>query len=185
MQLHACGARFNSFTRALCVCPQWDAASAYVPDQCDKLPSPSLTGQKRKRRSKRTYVVPSGFEKEINRCASLMLTGVVTNSTHYHRHSLVSQVNRSYDRVTGETDPGILDAWLLCVLCCVRVCDPSGWDVSKVTYTLHACRQIEGILCRIDAIQVLQFKDKQGSFPLLTLVSILECETSRKQQLTG
>ena len=59
---------------------EWDAAAAFIPKLNDKLPpanvgttSPTVTGQKRKRLSSRTYVVPSGFAKIIDRYIILII----------------------------------------------------------------------------------------------------------------
>ena len=58
--------------------PPRKIARVYVADQSDKLPSPAVspavTGQKQKRLNKRTYVVPSGFEKEINRYVIILVS---------------------------------------------------------------------------------------------------------------
>ena len=65
---------------------EWDAAPAYQPDLSPA--SIGATGKKRKRsRSRRTFVVPEGFEQDID--------------------SLILQVNQSYDSVRATTDPGI------------------------------------------------------------------------------
>ena len=82
--MYVYGVHLHMMSTMYYVNPQWDAASAYDPEQsdkpCDKLPSAyavptssAVTGQKRKRISRRTYLVPSGFEKEIDRCNTCLL----------------------------------------------------------------------------------------------------------------